>query len=258
MEHIPAPGERPVKGHAMNDRQLQELLRMAAEVEAIEAHASSTLGQVSAWTNARRPTVLRRAAWAGLSIAAAVALGAGFFVILRPVPVVPADNSAALATFERPESQPLAVNPVEDAIASPTITLAAAPVFEGTSAPATPGILLAIYQDILGASRCVQVLPLAMNPGQTLADVSRIDLLHADDLSGGSSCATGPHRLLIVAIAGPSGSLPSSDASAEALASCIADSRDVCSEALSSYANAAAACLPPGVSVRVESTFVLR
>jgi hypothetical protein len=231
----------------MNDRQLHELLRMAAEVEEIEAHASSTLGQVSPWTLSRRPSVLRRAAWAGVSIAAAIALGAGLFVAMRPAPVQPHGSGNTLT-----------LNNVQPAPQPETVASSSPAPGAATLQPATPGMLLAIYQDILGAARCVQVLPLPMNPGQSLSDVARSDLLHADELGDGNSCVTGPHRLLVVALAGPSSALPNSDESAEALASCIALSRDMCSEMPTSYANAAAACLPPGVSVRVESTLVLR
>jgi hypothetical protein len=235
----------------MNDRQLHELLRMAAEVEEIEAHASSTLGQISPWTIARGPRTLTRTVWAGLSVAAAIALGAGLFVTLG----TPGGASGGTPGAHQPGA--LALAPVEapvpavDPVVQPSMTAV-------DSQPATPGMLLAIYQDILGAARCVQVLPLPMNPGESLADVARADILHAEELGNGGSCASGPHRLLVVALAGPSSSLPDSDASAEALASCIASSRDQCSEMPSSYANAAAACVPPGVSVRVESTLVLR
>ena len=231
----------------MNDHQLHELLRMAAEVEEIEAHASSTLGQVSPWTLSRRPNIARRAAWAGVSIAAALALGAGLFVSLRPAPVSQPGHSESIATAD----------PIVPAVAANSPDLQPA-ITAVTSEPATPGMLLAIYQDILGAARCVQVLPLPMNPGESLADVARADILHSEELDEGTSCATGPHRLLVVALSGPSSSLPDSDASAQALASCIAASRDQCSEMPSSYASAAAACVPPGVSVRVESTIVLR
>lgn len=232
----------------MNDRQLQELLRMAAEVEEIESHASSTLGQVSPWTNAHRPNRVRRTAWAVASAAAAIALGAGLFVALRPAPVAPNSGGDAMAVKPAPA-------PVIEPDVVPVQGVAIAAV---DSRPATPGMLLAIYQDILGAARCVQVLPLPMNPGESLADVARADLLHADELAEGAVCATGPHRLLVVALAGPANALPASAESAEALATCIAASRDQCSETPSSYADAAAACLPPGVSVRVESTLVLR
>ncbi len=230
----------------MNDRQLHELLRMAAEVEEIEASASASLGQVSPWANARRPSLQTRLVRAGVAVAAVVALGAGMFIALRPAPLPqPTPGSTLALKSEAPEAQPSAPKAVQSQSAL-------------ASRPATPGMLLAIYQDILGAARCVQVLPLPMNPGQSLAEVSRSDLLHAEELAEGTSCATGPHRLLVVALAGPSSSLPDSDAKAEALATCIAASRDMCSEMPSSYANAAAACLPPGVSVRVESTLVLR
>jgi hypothetical protein len=231
----------------MNDRQLHELLRMAAEVEEIEAHASSSLGQISPWTNAHRPSQLRRVVWAGTSVAAAIALGAGLFVSMRPAPVVPLTTGTDVAVKPDPVEATMDVVQAEVPVAIP---------FD--SRPASPGMLLAIYQDILGAARCVQVLPLPMNPGESLADVARADLLHSEELDEGTVCATGPHRLLIVALAGPSNSLPDSAESAEALAACITTSRDQCSEMPSSYANAAAACLPPGVSVRVESTLVLR
>ncbi len=231
----------------MNDRQLHELLRMAAEVEEIEAHASSIAGQVSPWTNARRPNTLQRAVWGGLSVAAAIAIGAGAFITLRPAPLQPSAPGGVVAVLPQP-----GVIELVRADVPPPAAMAM------TSQPATPGMLLAIYQDVLGAARCVQIWPLPMNPGESLADVARFDLLQPDDAMGGVSCATGPHRLLVVALAGPSSSLPDSDESAEALASCITSSRDMCSEAPSSYASAAAACVPPGVSVRVESTLVLR
>lgn len=232
----------------MNDRQLHELLRMAAEVDQIEAHASSTLGQVSPWANANRPSSRSRLIWAGSSIAAAIALGAGLFVAMRPPAPPPLDAGTSLVVAPSPEF-----------VEPPTVVAVELPEeVPMDSRPATPGMLLAIYQDILGAARCVQILPLPMNPGESLADVARADLLHAEELDGNTVCSTGPHRLLIVALAGPSNSLPDSPESAEALATCIASSRDQCSEMPSSYANAAAACLPPNVSVRVESTLVLR
>ena len=232
----------------MNDRQLHELLRMAAEVEAIEAQSSSSLGQVSPWTVANRPAARRRVAWAVASAAAMFTLAAGVFVSLRPAPT---PSATTLADASKPA-------PVEPVLEPAPADMQPA-VLAVDSKPASPGMLLAIYQDILGAARCVQILPLPIEPGSSLADVARADLLHVDELGENSRCATGgPQRLLVVALAGPATALPDSDASAQALASCIAASRDQCSELPSSYADAAAACVPPGVSVRVESTLVLR
>ncbi len=248
----------------MNDRQLHELLRMAAEIERIEADAASVVGHIggrSAQATRGRRLFAGRAAWAwagGLAAAAAVALGVGGFLALSGGGGGSGQGGSAL-TDARP-------NPIDYRVPQPPdlTAIAAADVAQRTSPvplpkiAASPAMLLAIYQDMFGGARCVQIVPRPLEPGESLAAIGRDEMLHAEDIERGAWCAPGPHRLLVVALAGPADRLPTTHERAEALAACIAQARDACSEDQSAYASAAYTCVPPGVSVRVESTIVLR
>lgn len=244
----------------MNDRQLHELLRMAAEIERIEADAASVVGHIggrSAQATRGRRLFAGRAAWAwggGLAAAAAVALGVGGFLALSGGGGGGGSGSGGVLADARP-------NPMDYRVPLPPAVepVAAAPRAATTpKISASPAMLLAIYQDMFGGARCVQIVPRPLEPGESLAAIARDEMLHAEDIERGAWCAPGPHRLLVVALAGPADRLPTTHERAEALAACIAQARDACSEDQSAYASAAYTCVPPGVSVRVESTIVLR
>lgn len=250
----------------MNDRQLQELLRMAAEIERIEADAQSVIGHVGgrSATSARgRRSSFTRSAWmwgSGLAAAAAVALGIGGVVMLSG-----GGGSSSAGGSGGPTPGPIATTnnaaqqPPVDSAPAPVESIAVAlPAATTPKLAASPGLLLAIYQDMFGGARCVQIVPRPLEPGESLAGLARDEMLHAEDIERGAACAPGPHRLLVVALSGPADQLPTTYERAEALASCIAQTRDICSEEQSAYASAAFTCVPPGVSVRVESTYVLR
>ncbi|MBX3404605.1 MAG: hypothetical protein KF699_14430 [Phycisphaeraceae bacterium] len=243
----------------MNDRQIHELLRMAAEIERIEVDAASVVGHIggrSAPIARGRRLFAARSAWvwgSGIAAAAAVALGIGGFLALSGGGGSGGGGGGVL-TDAHPNPMDYQVPPPPPP--SDTAVVAAPALLPKISA--SPALLLAIYQDMFGGARCVQIVPRPLEPGESLAQIARDEMLHAEDIERGAWCAPGPHRLLVVALAGPADRLPTTYERAEALASCIALSRDMCSEDHASYANAAYTCLPPGVSVRVESTIVLR
>lgn len=238
---------------------------MAAEIERIEADAQSVIGHVggrSAPSARGRRSVFARSAWmwgSGLAAAAAVALGIGGIIMLSGG----GGSSSGTGGSGGPMPGPIATNstaqPPVDSVPAPIETIAvAAPVAASPKLAASPAMLLAIYQDMFGGARCVQIVPRPLEPGESLAGLARDEMLHAEDIERGAACAPGPHRLLVVALSGPADQLPTTYERAEALASCIAQTRDICSEEQSAYASAAFTCVPPGVSVRVESTYVLR
>ncbi len=226
------------------DRKLQDiqtLLRMAAEAEAIEHPAGLSSPRLHAGNDRsmgssavrHRSRAVRFGTWAAL--AAACLAGALWIGVLK----------------SPPPPQPIAVNP-----GPPSPRIVVHPVRSGTTPGGEPTVTLAIYRDESGDVRCVQWRPHAW-----MASVSAypFDASSPLGLPTDEGCTGAAARVLMVSLAGPLDRLPTSDASATALAQCITQSHaniwahastgDECLHA----SDAACCCLPTGVSVRVES-----
>lgn len=215
----------------MDDRQIQELVRMAVEAESLE-HDQSVPGPFL--FPAHRSSWRVGLAWAGAA-AAGLALGVGTWVAVRqgpsPVPVPKmaladkTDRSAA-ATLPKP------------------VPTHAAPGPHARGAGDERCVVLMITRDSYGDLSCVQWRPHEWGEGRSLAQITPAELL---DAAGGMWCDDGASEVTVVAVSGPRGSVPSSDALAQEVAACMTYSGDLCEGEPGSYATAALSCLPAGV-----------
>ncbi len=236
----------------LDDRRIESLIRMAAEIDELEGCARDARAQdqsVLARLNHLGPTATPGARpthpharsagrwWlVGSGIAAALVACASLAVWLVPRP-----SATQLATLPTPDGRGHVITPMNPAVA-PGPALA--------PGPPEQCVVLAIFSDAHGGFRCVQWCPHQWQGGRRLKDVPATELL---GVPFGPPCMPSAERLLVVALAGPRDRLPHTDASAEALAACIVDAPSMCHDEPSTYATAARSCLPRGVTVKVES-----
>lgn len=222
----------------MDDRQIQQLVRMALEAQALESPDSSGAFVLAAHRSGWHPSIRWGAAAAGLVGAACI------WLALRPAPgsappmlgESPADTTslATLALLPEPSRRP-ALPAV--AVDSPT------PAGEHS-------VVLTIFRDSYGELSCVQWHPHEWGEGRTLAEVTAGELL---DAGAQAWCDTGASEMVVVALTGPKGSMPATDTFAQDFAACIAASGDLCELDPSSYSSAALSCLPPGVQAMTQT-----
>lgn len=214
----------------MNDRELQTLIRMAAEAEALE-HSGEMPALRLAGRGPRR--------WAaGLGIASAAAAGLAIaFVLMRPANV-PSGGSLAEGPGPVPVVTPEG-EPGETRLAS--------------AAPAEECVVMAVYRGPDGQCSCLE-LKEAQWGGRPLAEVQRRELL---DLALAQPCSRDAQQVLVVAVEGKREVLPDSREEAEAIAARLAEApvsgrySDV-----TAYAYAAMPDLPPDATVVAERVAV--
>lgn len=218
----------------MDDRQIQELVRMAVEAESLDRAGPATgpylfpVGR-SAWRVGL--------AWAGAA-AAGLALSVGAWMWVRPVsspvpgPVIASADKGVAAPDQKPAIALAGASPVVVAVGDERC------------------IVLMISRDSYGELSCVQWRPHEWGEGRSLAQITPAELL---DAAGGMWCEDAASEMTVVAVSGPRGSMPSSDALAQEVAACIAYSGDLCEEEPGSYASAALSCLPEGVHAMAQT-----
>lgn len=244
----------------MNDRRLNELIRMAGEVSALERDAEGTptlrlVGSEAEVTHLRGT----RRLWIGIvSVAAAVALAAvGVWWGITPGGS-PA-GSGPLANDQSPDARTPADPPRLFVKHQPLGPAATVPGVDGTvvragplaPVPGTPdeSVVLAIYRDNVGGLRCVQLAAHTWT-NRCLPDVQPRELR---DVRFGVPCAKEPQETLLIALAGPRRSLPTSEAGAVALAKCILSMPRGCDGDAACFSGPASQCVPAGVSVKIEA-----
>ncbi len=250
----------------MNDRRLNELLRMAGEVDDLERSAdgmsSSRRPGLNATANGakspaliRTDRLIRRQMFGALSMAAALAIaGVGFWLNSQ------SNRSSAPPVATSDSERGVSEVPARDYVKHvplSTPTLVDAPT--GTVVRSTPpvpvvgsldeSVVLAIYRNDAGDLHCVQLAPHTWS-NRCLPDVQPVELR---SVSFGTPCATQPRHTLLIALAGPRRSLPTSEASAVSLAKCILSMPRVCDGDAACFSGPASQCVPAGVSVKIES-----
>jgi hypothetical protein len=207
-----------------SDTQLEALLRLAHEAEAIDPPAPRLRLADAA---ARPAPVFGRALWTALGAAACIGLLAAWAAINR----VPAPTPA------RP-------SPIAGAITAP-----------GPAAvivPAVSAVVMSITEGSPGEVRCVRwtTRPEAWGD-RKLEDISPEELQSA---GLAILCDADARRVLVVGMQGPREKLPADDLSAARLAQCV-----MATPGCSTHQSAPAlvcrpgACLPEQIAVRVES-----
>jgi hypothetical protein len=226
----------------MDDRELQQLLRMAREAEEL---ADSAIPVSIPF----RPLWKRPGTWAALSTLAAAAAVAIVWVVVPPAP----------PSVVTPEPGPLAVLPHHE---EPTPEVATqdddpAPVRIVRSEPGDEpeqSVVFAIFRDPTGGCSCVQ-MENADWGSKRLADVGRNELLAAalDD-----PCTTMARQVLIVGVSGKRGTVPATHDDAERLAARLASVPINEHQDVSLAAYAAMPELPIGSTVVAEAVSFFR
>ncbi len=267
----------------LDDRQLENLIRMAAEIEAMEALASQTaplrlvgepvrpaarVQQQSRWRGGRGWVVALTAA-AAACIAAIVVPG-GLMTAMRggtnnngpiakaPDPKTPAHKAAvaigpmaadlwAGSGAAWPPALPWQFANVADEMGGEDGPQS----MNGTMGGAEiRGALLAILEDDSGHVECVQWTEHNWDQqGSTLAEAKASDLVA---LSLMMTCNRTPHRMTVVGMRGPVNELPLGDAKAAELAACIVKAPGKCSSMSCCNPGASTECIPDDVNVRFE------
>lgn len=259
----------------MDDRTLNNLVRMAAEIDEIERAAesgSSSSRLRLAGTATERPRTTRRLPLvvrlspfvaAAACVAAAVMIGRG------PSGGNPAGGGTALVADH---SSPRGASGEDASHQSHRMALTGAGEGAGIGSARPVSMtaeqfrafmrqfeaprefssgVLAIYQDAAGVVRCVSWHPQAFG-------ATPIEKLEPGELvkaTYGQQCSiVGPHRLIAVAVSGPKENLPSSAERAQELAQCIVgDAMIKCDADPPTLSVASAGCVPHGLHVMMET-----
>ena len=263
----------------MNSDRIQQLARMALEIEEIEAQAMNR----EPWNgddlaaDRVRPTIVARIGFGRMLAAAAVLAiaGVGTWGAWNAWKQVDSARSE-LAAITDDSTVPVAVTAPSHSVvndlhsdkpAVPQRELVAA-----TSPPVKPSIqsvvltkpspsalhrgncnvVVLIVHDMSGKSRCVEFRQEDWD-GRCASDLPEWELAMARGAMG-PGCGKGSTRqVLVVALSGPADALPNTQHGAEDLAACILGLPRPCDAAGECYQNATANCLPQDVSFKVET-----
>ncbi|MFZ4574562.1 MAG: hypothetical protein ACOYN0_09205 [Phycisphaerales bacterium] len=210
----------------MNDRQLTQLLRMAAEAERLES-GPATLRMPT-------PTHRRPGLWIGLAAAASVAAAFAFLSLPSPQPKN-APTPVALADPNPIAPQPVNADPCDD---------------EST-------VLLAIFRNADGSTIQSRIAMKDWDSRRGLNDLGEGELIgfafeHAEEMTP----ETLPDSVVLLAVSGPTNLVPHSEAAAAQLTACLEQTPASCGAEVPCYTSAALQCLPAGVSVIGEARAV--
>lgn len=206
----------------MDERDLNALIRMATEVDEMEADASHSFQWARAKASRRDVIMQRLTGIGGLAAAACLALMV-FMWVRGPQPVAPTPVAAL-----------------------PEHTVA--PVKATPKAPEEGSVLLAVFHDSDDRCSCVQLRSDALK-GRKVSEMGGGELLRA---AIATACHENPEKVLVLAMSGPKDVLPTTTAEAEVLATCITENGR-CGDDSICYASSAQSYLPPGVTVVAET-----
>ncbi len=246
----------------MNDRRINELVRMAMEVEELESDvAAPQLRLVGDGVPAGDLSRSQRGWWAGatgIGLAAAAGLALVFAIpaMRHPEPASGTKNIATVPMPEQPTTTGIQIvrhldlkQATQPVAPGPSVLPVIAQVQDRTD----PGMVercmvMAIYRGQRGQMHCVQVSPHEWSENKCLNEVTPQEL---KCVSVGQSCSASADHALVVAMSGPQKSLPRTESDAVNLATCILGSP--CQNDSKCYSLSAAECLPVGVSVKIET-----
>ena len=214
---------------AMNDKDLSALIRMAVEAERLGEPGPVRFEWARADAQERKDRVRKMVAGVA-TLAAAACLGFAAITWLRPTP------PAALTPA------PVAVNHA---------TKEAGTALATVMPPSVGAVLLAVFNDVEENCSCIQLNPADFAGG--LANLDRAELVR---IARETSCHDDPGQVLVIAMEGPQGSMPSSAAEAELLATAVRENTTHCPDD-ACFTRTAAPFLPEGVRV-VAGSIALR
>lgn len=272
----------------MNDRDLQVFLRMAREIDDLEASVAefdSSKLREDAQQGAvrhhgtrsprrsrrhRRTRHISRAFIAGMALAAAIT-----FAIMLPTLISDGMRSSQdrgkqfsgvprIPVVDPPTNH----EPVQPRLASesaeppshhlPELPLDLREIMHDLYADIGLGhsreqsVMLAIFKDQSGECTCLQYFRDETGAGGSFADLGRSELL---SFAIGASCSANPERVVVLALKGRADSLPTLENAGKFVA-CVDELSDSHDEA--AYARAALGCVSPDIQVRAETYLASR
>lgn len=211
-------------GQAMDDRELERLIRMAVEAEELEGSADGPLafgraprGGLGRWTG----TIVTATAAAGLLLAFTL-----FVRFNTPAPITPGPIA---------DGTPATSDPVHAAEPRPANIANAQPTAPAGSAD-EGCVVMAFYQGPDGECSCLSIRQHEWDGGRRLADVARAELM---DAALQEQCSTDAQQVYVVAVAGKPETLPRTRDEAEAIGTRLADAPRTRTTDISSYAYSA-------------------
>ena len=245
----------------MNDRRINNLVRMAMEVEQLETDATTPGLRLVG-----EPAVVRRRAWfasgagmAGIGLAAAAGLALVFAIpgmlhTSEPVKTVVATNGGGNSA-ETPKANNIIVRSIKQAAPVENVNLAMTNPLTDRVDPGTVerSMVMAIYRGSRGQMQCVKMKQHEWSENKCLTEVTPQEL---KCVSVGQACTASADHALMVALSGPQKSLPRTESEAMHLATCILGSP--CENDSKCLSLTAAQCVPDGVSVKIETVAASR
>ncbi len=208
----------------MDERDLNALIRMAAEAEQMEQDSNRSFQWARAKSSRRDVLMQRLTGIGGLAAAACLALMVVAW-LRAPQGTTPTPSNVTIHT-EKHTDKPAVAKTAEQG-----------------------SVMLAVFHDADDRCSCVQLRQDAFGKGRDLTQVGGSELLRA---AFAGSCHENPEKVLVIAMSGPKEMLPRSTAEAEVLATCVAE-YGRCDGDSACYATHAASYLPAGLTVVAES-----
>ncbi|MCX5688564.1 MAG: hypothetical protein NTV94_02005 [Planctomycetota bacterium] len=232
----------------MDRERIEQLLKMAREIEQLESQAAMRLDPVAStpsseapWSDAQAPLSFVQARkdqvkamkaarreqaaagrWRRVVSAAAVLLLGGFalqtFLPLLRTPVLTQGPIASKTDVKAPLNDGAAALPLQ--VAS-LIAVSEAPVAADPCTVPSPSFgsrIIAMVLDAENNCHCSQTVLHEWDSSRSVTEMTRADLLR---IGFESSCISEPERILVVAVSGPVEDLPESDEDIAALANCV-------------------------------------
>ncbi len=237
----------------MNDRRINDLVRMALEVEELEDSVTHPpLRLVGDDAPARRISHSGRNWFVGIGLAAAAGL-ALVFALPALTPSAPTKPETTTIAHADPKSSPAPLTTEPRIVRTASVPAPSQSDIANAIDRIDPGsvercIVLAIYRDARGSMHCVKSQTQEWSNHKRLSEISPAEL---KCVTVGQPCTPSADRALLVAMAGPQRSLPRTDADAVKIATCILGSP--CENDSKCFAHAAAECVPSDVAVKIES-----
>ena len=240
----------------MNDRQINDLVRMALEADELESAAGQGLRLVGIEDEdapARRAGVVWGARlWIGAAVAAAAAVAGALLLpsVIAPSGAVDSGKAIAVAPVETTHEDSTPVEPVPPIVKHQSLTQVPPSVTH--ERPDLGGVeqcvVVTIYRDMRQGKHCAQMQNQVWSGNKCDADPAELR-----GITLGQPCIASVNQTLVVALSGPQRELPKSENDARGLADCILGSPRDCGSEMRCLASAAADCVPAHVSVKLEA-----
>ena len=230
----------------MTDRQLEQLLRMAHEAEAMAQADSAAMDE--RW---RLPVARRLGAklWTRVGVLAGVAAGLGMAVGMWMISTSPPSSGVGPVALKSVVSGPAVVSRGGPGGVVDSGWAQIEALFD-LARPKRGSVVMAIAQDSAGGIRCVRWAEHEWSGGRQLSEVDAAELQALGKLM---ICEREAPRVVVVGLEGPGQMLPQSEAFATEVARCIVATSACQQPGWNAAGCAESSCMPGSVTMRMET-----